>query len=81
MQYIFLLLEIAIAFWLVLNIYQSIIAFCRSKHNQEEGISFLNFLIERLQILGRTFVYTIVYAVIAIGILYIIYEFGLMIFG
>ena len=81
MQYIFFLLEIALIFWLLLNIYQSIVAFRRSKHNQERDISFLNFLIERLQILGRTFAYTIVYAVITIGILYIIYEFGLMIFG
>jgi hypothetical protein len=68
MQYVILLINTALVLWLVFNLYQA---------NPEP---FLSFLLERVGFLGRTFVSTVVYAILAAGIAYILYEIGAMIF-
>jgi hypothetical protein len=79
MQYVFLLIDIALALWLAFNVYLLILAFrVRRKEANPEPLS--SFLLERFGILGKTFVGTLVYAVIAIGIAYLLYEIGAMIF-
>ena len=79
MQYVFLLIDIALAIWLALNLYQLILAFrvWRKEVNPEPLSSFL---LGRFGILGKSFASTVVYVVIAIGIAYILYEIGAMIF-
>jgi len=79
MQYVFLLIDIALAIWLALNLYQLILAFrvWRKEVNPEPLSSFL---LQRFGILGKSFASTVVYVVIAIGIAYILYEIGAMIF-
>jgi hypothetical protein len=79
MQYVFLLIDIALALWLAINLYQFILAFrVRRKEANPEPLSL--FLLERFGILGKSFVSTVVYVVIAIGIAYLLYEIGAMIF-
>jgi hypothetical protein len=79
MQYVFLLIDIALAIWLALNLYQLILAFrvWRKEVNPEP---LLSFLLQRFGILGKSFASTVVYVVIAIGIAYLLYEIGAMIF-
>jgi len=79
MQYVFLLIDIALAIWLALNLYQFILAFrvWRKEVNPEPLSSFL---LQRFGILGKSFASTVVYVVIAIGIAYLLYEIGAMIF-
>jgi hypothetical protein len=79
MQYVFLLIDIALAIWLALNLYQLIMALrvWRKEVNPEPLSSFL---LQRFGILGKSFVSTVVYVVIAIGIAYLLYEIGAMIF-
>lgn len=79
MQYVFLLIDIALAIWLALNLYQLILAFrVRRKEVNPEPLS--SFLLQRFSILGKSFASTVVYVVIAIGIAYLLYEIGVMIF-
>ena len=79
MQYVFLLIDIALALWLAVNLYQFILAFrVRRKEANPEPLS--SFLLERFGIFGKSFVSTVVYVVIAIGIAYLLYEIGAMIF-
>ena len=79
MQYVFLLIDIALALWLAINLYQLILAFrVRRKEANPEPLS--SFLLERFGIFGKSFVSTVVYVVIAIGIAYLLYEIGAMIF-
>ncbi|MBJ7380523.1 MAG: hypothetical protein JHC80_07220 [Polynucleobacter sp.] len=80
MQYAFHFIEIALVFWLLFNAYQSILAFqiWRKKANIESP--FLSFLVDRLGVLVSTFVRTMVYAIFAIGIAYLLYEIGAMFF-
>jgi hypothetical protein len=78
MQYVFLLIDIALALWLAINLYLLILAFrVRRKEANPEPLS--SFLLERFGILGKSFVSTVVYVVIAIGIAYLLYEIGAMI--
>ncbi len=80
MQYVFLLIDIALVLWLAFNLYQSIKAYriWRQEANPEESLA--SFLFQRLGALGNTFVHTVVYTVIAAGIAYLLYEIGAMIF-
>ena len=80
MQYAFLLLEIAVLLWLIFNIYQSWVAFRHWQKEADQDNPFITFLIKRLGVLGNTFVYTIVYTVIALGCAYLLYEIGALIF-
>jgi hypothetical protein len=81
MQYVFLLIDIALVLWLALNLYLSILAYrvWRKESNPEH--SFSSFLFERLGVLGNTFVKAVVYTVLAVGIAYLLYEIGAMIFS
>lgn len=80
MEYIFLFMNTALGLWLAFNCYQSVIAFWvwRREANPEHTAS--SFVSERLAFLGSTFVRTIVFAVITIGVTYILYEFWGMLF-
>ncbi len=75
MQYITLSIQVALVLWLVFNIYQFGLAYRDWRENMSPENTFLNFLLERLGALGRSFVYTFVYTTIAIGIAYLLYEF------
>jgi len=79
MQYVFLLIDIALALWLAINLYQFILTFrvWRKEVNPEPLSSFL---LGRFGILGKSFASTVVYVVISIGIAYLLYEIGAMIF-
>ena len=79
MQYVILLINTALALWLVFNLYQAIVAFLRWRREANPE-PFLSFLLERISFLGRTFVSTVVYAILAAGIAYLLYEIGAMIF-
>lgn len=81
MQYLFLLIDVALGLWLVYNLHQSILAFRVWQSKASEENTFLSFLIERLGFFGKTFVSTIVYTAIATGITYLLYEIGAMIFA
>jgi hypothetical protein len=79
MQYVILLINTALALWLVFNLYQAIVAFLGWR-KEADPEPFLSFLLERIGFFGRTFVSTVVYAILAAGIAYILYEIGAMIF-
>jgi hypothetical protein len=79
MQYVILLINTALALWLIFNLYQAIVAFLGWR-KEADPEPFLSFLLERIGFLGRTFVSTVVYAILAAGIAYILYEIGAMIF-
>ena len=75
MHYIMIAIQIALVLWLVFNIYQFGLAYRDWRENVSSENTFLNFLLERFGALGRSFVYTIVYTTIAIGVAYLLYEF------
>ncbi len=75
MQYIVIAIQVALVLWLIFNVYQFGVAYRDWRENMSPENTFLNFLFERFGALGRSFVYTVVYAIIAIGIAYLLYEF------
>lgn len=80
MEYVFLLIDIALVFWLAFNLYLSISAYRVWRNEANSEHSFSSFLFERLGVLGNTFVQAVVYTVLAIGVAYLLYEIGAMIF-
>jgi hypothetical protein len=81
MQYVFLLIDIALVLWLALNLYLSILAYRVWQKEANPDYSFSSFLFERIGFLGKTFVQAVVYTVLAVGIAYLLYEIGAMIFS
>ncbi len=81
MQYVFLLIDIALVLWLALNLYLSILAYRVWQKEKNPDYSFSSFLFERIGVLGKTFVQAVVYTVLAVGIAYLLYEIGAMIFS
>jgi len=81
MEYIFIFIQFALVLWLILNLYYFVIAYREWRNDPDPNYSFIRFVLERLGVLGNTFVHTFVYTVLAIGVAYLLYEFFAMLFG
>jgi hypothetical protein len=80
MEYIFLFIQFALVVWLALNLYFFVIAYREWRNDPDPNNSFINFLLERIGVVGNTFVHAFVYTVLTIGAAYIIYQFFGMLF-
>jgi hypothetical protein len=78
MEYIFILIEVALGLWLILNLYLFVLAYRIWREDPNPDYTFLSFLLERLGVLGNTFVKTFVYTILTIGVAYLVYEFFVM---
>lgn len=75
MQYIVISIQVALVLWIIFNAYQFWVAYRIWRNDPNLDSTFLAFLLERLGVLGNTFVQAFVYTTLAIGAGYLIYEF------
>ncbi len=75
MQYIVIAIQVALVLWIIFNVYQFGVAYRIWRNDPSPDSTFLAFLLERLGVLGNTFVQAFVYTTLAIGAGYLIYEF------